>query len=276
MEKEAERMVEYVHGYTDRESERLHDQADTLEELLHSDTRYPENSLVLEAGCGVGAQSVILGKNSPDARFVSLDISEESICRARVLAGASGLCNFSFVRSDLFSLSFPSESFDHVFLCFVLEHLADPSRALESLRRVLRIGGTITCIEGDHGSCYFQPETKNAVSAWRCLIDVQARLGGDALIGRRLYPLLKGAGFDRISVSPRMVYSDETRPMMMEGFVRRTIIPMVEGVKEEAVSRGMMDEASWNQGIADLHATARPPEGTFCYTFFKGTGIRSR
>jgi hypothetical protein len=31
----------YVHGYDPRESERLHDQAGTLVDLLHDDTAYP-------------------------------------------------------------------------------------------------------------------------------------------------------------------------------------------------------------------------------------------
>jgi cyclopropane fatty-acyl-phospholipid synthase-like methyltransferase len=55
----------YVHGYSEREALRLHDQAMTLEELLHSDTHYQPGEKVLEAGCGIGAQTVILSKNSP-------------------------------------------------------------------------------------------------------------------------------------------------------------------------------------------------------------------
>jgi len=48
----------YVHGYDSRENKRLLDQAGTLVDLLHSDTSYPSGSVVLEAGCGVGAQTV--------------------------------------------------------------------------------------------------------------------------------------------------------------------------------------------------------------------------
>ena len=69
----------YVHGYSARESERLADQAQTLTDLLHHDTHYPAGSRVLEAGCGIGAQTVILAKNSPDALITSIDISEDSL-----------------------------------------------------------------------------------------------------------------------------------------------------------------------------------------------------
>jgi cyclopropane fatty-acyl-phospholipid synthase-like methyltransferase len=68
-------MMDYVHGYSIRENSRLHDQANTLTELLHHDTMYPPGSKVLEAGCGVGAQTVILARNNPEASITSIDIS---------------------------------------------------------------------------------------------------------------------------------------------------------------------------------------------------------
>ena len=179
-----------------------------------------------------------------------------------------------FCRGDLFRPPFPAESFDHVFVCFVLEHLAQPLAALQSLRALLRPGGSLTLIEGDHGSCYFHPETAAARSAWECLIRVQALLGGNSLIGRQVQPLLKGSGLREVSAGPREVYCDESRPQWMEGFVKKTIIPMVEGVRERALAEGMIDEATWRQGMRDLHATGTPPQGVFCYTFFKGVGVK--
>jgi hypothetical protein len=69
----------YVHGYHPRENERLQDQAGTLVDLLHDDTAYPGGSTVLEAGCGVGAQTITLAERSPDARFTSVDVSAHSL-----------------------------------------------------------------------------------------------------------------------------------------------------------------------------------------------------
>ena len=81
---------DYVHGYSNREGARLLDQASTLAELLHGDTRYPAGSSVLEAGCGVGAQTVILARNSPEARFGAAPLvgAKEGI-RALALADAA-------------------------------------------------------------------------------------------------------------------------------------------------------------------------------------------
>ena len=145
--------MSYVHGYDARESERLHDQAGTLVELLHGDTAYPAGAQVLEAGCGVGAQTVTLSANSPEAHFTSIDVSPESLAQAR----ARKLANVEFTHGDIFALPFDPGSFDHVFVCFVLEHLARPVEALTALTAMLKPEGTITVIEGDHGSAYFRP-----------------------------------------------------------------------------------------------------------------------
>ncbi|MFA6225438.1 MAG: class I SAM-dependent methyltransferase [Methanoregula sp.] len=147
----------YVHGYSARESERLADQAQTLTALLHDDTRYPAGTRVLEAGCGIGAQTVIRARNSPGAHITSLDISEDSIKRAEEKIRQEGITNVTFRQGDIFRLPFEPASFDHIFVCFVLEYLAEPQRALEQLRPLLKEGGTLTVIEGDHGSTFFHP-----------------------------------------------------------------------------------------------------------------------
>src|SRR6266540_977795 len=201
----------YVHGYSERERERLLDQASTLTELLHADTRYPRGSSVLEAGCGVGAQTVTLARNSPEARA--------------------------------------------------------------SLVSRLRPGGTLTVIEGDHGSTFFNPDDPDARRAIDCLVALQAGGGGDALIGRKLFPLLGAAGLRDVTISPRMVYVDSSRPEWVEGFTRNTFTAMVEGVREQALAAGLVDAEAWARGIAGLRRAAEA-DGVFCYTFFKGIGVR--
>lgn len=265
--------MEYVHGYSNREALRLADQADTLTEILHSGTAYPSRSRVLEAGCGVGAQTVVLAKNSPEAEITSVDISEESLNHAESLIRSEGISNVNFQQADIMNLPFPENSFDHVFVCFVLEHLQNPEHALQNLKRVLKEGGSITVIEGDHGSCYFHPETKEAVKVWDCLVQSQKCLNGNPMIGRELQPLLKNSGFRNIEISPKIIYVDSNRPELVDGFIKKTIIAMVEGVKDQALEKGMIHIETWNKGIEDLYKTAEP-SGTFFYNFFKGYGIK--
>src|SRR5438093_3510448 len=212
----------YVHGYAQTESIRLQDQANSLVDLLHHDTAYPDGSTVLEAGCGTGAQTITLARNSPGARITSVDISADSLTEAKAKIDAAGFANVAFRRADIFALPFAAQSFDHVFVCFLLEHVAQPVAALTALKRLLKPAGTITVIEGDHGSTYFHPDSALAHAAIRCQVDLQRDVGGNALIGRQLYPLMVEAGFGAVRVSPRMVYVDASRPDLVEGFTRRT------------------------------------------------------
>jgi SAM-dependent methyltransferase len=260
----------YVHGRSDREAERLNYQASKLVELLHHDTRYPPGSRVLEAACGVGAQTTILAKNSPGAEFVSIDISQESLARAKLRVSCEGITNVTFRKADVYNLPFRPETFDHIFVCFLLEHLPDPLLSLKKLKETLRPGGTITVIEGDHGSALFFPDSTDAHRVIDCLIQLQREMGGNALIGRELWHLMSDAGFTDIAVSPRQVYADRSHPESVEG-VKNIFVAMVEGVKEGAITRGLLDNETWESGIRDLYRTTEH-DGTFCYTFFKATG----
>jgi ubiquinone/menaquinone biosynthesis C-methylase UbiE len=261
----------YVHGYDHRENIRLQDQASTLVELLHSDTKYPAGSKVLEAGCGVGAQTITLAKNSPKALITSVDISETSLVEAKQKAVAAGLTNVKFEQADIFNLPYEPDSFDHIFVCFVLEHLSRPVEALKTLKNYLKQGGTITVIEGDHGSAYFYPDSEAAHKAIQCQVELQRRAGGNAMVGRELYPLLQNAGFGSIRVSPRMVYVDSSKPELVEGFTKKTFTAMIEGVREQAIESGIIGEQVFDRGIRDLYRTAEQV-GVFCYTFFKAVG----
>ena len=260
----------YVHGYSDRETERLYDQAGSVKDLVHQGTRYPSGSKILEAGCGVGAQTVTLAQNSPDAKFYAVDWSEKSLDLARHLVDQQGLNNVEFLQADLFNLPYETEFFDHLFVCHLLEHLQQPVAGLSALRAHIKKGGTVTVFEGDHGSCYFHPQSKDATMAWNCLVEVQRQLGANSLIGRELYPLIHESGFRDVRITPKMVYIDQSLPLLMESFVSKTIIPMVEGVKEAALDLGLTDDWTWQNGINDLHQITRVKDGTFCYTFFKG------
>ncbi len=266
-------MNNYIHGYSEKELKRLQDQANTLDELLHYDSIFPENSKILEAGCGVGSQIKIIAPKNPSCHFTSIDISETSLEKAKIMIQALNIKNVILQIGDIFDLHFEAESFDHIFVCFVLEHLSNPVQALLNLKKVLRKGGTITVIEGDHGSAYFYPRSDAAQKAINCQVQLQALHGGNALIGREIYPLLSKAGFSDCLVSPRMVYADSSKPELVEGFIKNTFTAMIDGVEKDALNNSLIDKYEWDQGIKDLYRTAEK-DGVFCYTFFKGKAIK--
>ena len=126
-------------------------------------------------------------------------------------------------------------------------------------------------IEGDHGSAFFHPASREAQATIDCQVALQAEAGGNALLGRQVQPLLSDAGYEHVSVRPLTVYADATRPALVDGFTRNTFIAMIAAVRDEAIAAGYITAPAWDRGLADLLRTAQIG-GTFHYTFFKALG----
>ncbi|WP_242441131.1 class I SAM-dependent methyltransferase [Streptomyces sp. CB02923] len=205
--------VAVLRRYSDQEARRLTGQAGTLAALLHAGTAYPAGSRVLEAGCGVGAQTVHLAASGPGARITAVDISADSLAQAHArLAARPHAATVRRQQAALTALPYADAPFDHLFVCFVLEHLPDPGRTLTDLRRVLRPGGGITVIEGDHGSAFFHPDSAHARVVIGHQVGLQAAAGGNALLGRQVQPLPAAAGYAEVTVRPRTASADAARP----------------------------------------------------------------
>lgn len=95
---------DYVHGYHAQEGHRLDDQAQTLADLLHADTRFLTGSHVLELGCGVGAQSVELLARSPGIELTCVDRSLESLRTAGGRLQRHGTVPVRLLQADLYDL----------------------------------------------------------------------------------------------------------------------------------------------------------------------------
>lgn len=264
---------DYIHGYSQEETMRLNDQANSIAELLHWDSKWKKDSLILEVGCGVGAQTRIIAKNNSDSNFISIDLSETSLKKAEESIREDGIKNVEFKAANMLNLPFRDNYFDHIFVCFVLEHISDPMEALQELKRVLKHNGTITTIEGDHGSTYFHPDSVLAKKVIETQVILQQQKGGNANIGRELYPMLIDSGFTDVTISPRQVYVNDSKPQLVEGFIKNTFIAMVKGITEEAQAKKIISKEEMNKGISDLNKTAQDG-GTFSYTFFKGTAVK--
>lgn len=103
---------DYVHGYAATAQARLCDQAATLESRLHRGARYPAGGTVLEAGSGVGAQTIPLLRQNPDAVLTCVDIAAASLAEALTRIRAAGLPVPALRQADLKALPFPRASFD--------------------------------------------------------------------------------------------------------------------------------------------------------------------
>jgi len=126
--------------------------------------------------------------------------------------------NIHFRVADVFDRPFPDDHFDHLFVCFLPgstwgirympsgssgESLNQRARSPSSRETTLRV---------------FLSGQRNRAVGDPVPVELQAEAGGNAMIGRQLYPLLTAAGYEEVAVTPRQVYADASRPQYVEGF----------------------------------------------------------
>src|SRR5580692_1232777 len=102
-------------------------------------------------------------------------------------------------RSPMCTLDAPDDTFDVVHAHQVLQHVADPVRALQEMRRVCRPGGVVAARDADYSGFIWFPRFP-ALDFWRDIYQQAARSnGGEPDAGRRLLSWALEAGFDDIT-----------------------------------------------------------------------------
>ena len=64
------------------------------------------------------------------------------------------------------------------------------------------------------------------------------------------------------------MYLDASRPGLVDGFARKTFTAMIQGVRQAALSAGLIEPHRSDEGIEHLLRTTKD-DGVLCYTFFK-------
>lgn len=108
----------------------------------------PQN--VLDVGCASGWLAARIAKILPQASVTGVDVSPKMIDYAKVVHP-----DINFVQADAQKLPFPKESFDLIVCTETLEHVVDPSKVLNEIKRCLADDG-IVVISMDSGSPLFK------------------------------------------------------------------------------------------------------------------------
>ena len=153
---------------------------------------------VLDLGCGTGEVISRLAAKFPRASFLGVDLEESHLERARARCAAFGP-RVRFETADAHALPYADAAFDFVVCRHVIQAVADPSRVLAEIRRVLRTGGRAHVIAEDYGMLWCHPTESNADYFWQVIPwRFEAAIGGDLHVGRKAFTLLYDLGFDDI------------------------------------------------------------------------------
>jgi SAM-dependent methyltransferase len=98
---------------------------------------------VLDVGCGTGQTTRDAARLAGDGWALGVDVSSESIDRARSLARAEGVGNVAFEAADAQDRAFGAASFDLATSRFGTMFFRDPVAAFANIGRALRPGGRL-------------------------------------------------------------------------------------------------------------------------------------
>lgn len=156
---------------------------------------------VLDCGCGPGSMTLGIAAVVDPGNTAGVDFGATQIARAR--AAARSRRHLSFLIADCYALPFAAATFDRAFSHALFEHLSEPVRAMEELKRVLKPNGLVGICSPDWGGFILSPPSDaltQAVLAYRAL---QTKNGGHVEAGRKLGANLATAGFEVIGMSAR-------------------------------------------------------------------------
>jgi ubiquinone/menaquinone biosynthesis C-methylase UbiE len=260
---------DYIHGYEGPEQRRLIEQAEHWRHtLICDDTELEPGTRLLEVGCGVGAVLAVLGQEYPGVHLHGVDIEPRQLESARRHLARSGV-DAVLREGDAQALPFPDESFDHVWMMWLLEHVADPPAALREARRVLAPGRAITAIEVDYSTVHAQPSTPALDALFRGVAGMMADQGwSDA--GTRLPGWLREAGFAQVDEGERKLWFQGAELAIQASYAADVMESAVTG--PTPLPGSTTDEL--HAGLDDLRKLASQPGAGVGWTFHKSTAVR--
>ena len=114
---------------------------------------------LLDVCCGTGDIAIALAQRGPGFRVTGLDFSPAML----EVAGrkGQGISNLQFLQGDAMKLPFADGTFDAACISFGLRNTPDYRRVLREMRRVVREGGKVYCLDS------FVPDNPAILPAYR-------------------------------------------------------------------------------------------------------------
>ena len=257
----------YIHGTQSEEQERLM--------LLNRLTNPPflkflelkPQDHILEIGSGLGILAAQVAEQLPEGKMTGIEYAEDQLKKA-----PKDIPNLHFVQGDAHHLPFDDNSFDVVYGRYILEHVFDPRRVVSEIRRVLKPGGHVFLQENNIRAVDFYPDCPAFMKAWNQFIELQGKLGGDALIGKKLHALLSETSFSDIQLSVATEihhFGQSTYPDWLENLKGN-----VESARESLLNHDLLSEKEYQQALDELEQLKYNALGSAYFYWNRASAIK--
>jgi ubiquinone/menaquinone biosynthesis C-methylase UbiE len=117
------------------------EEAERLAERATAGLANADKLLAIDLACGPGTYTRPLAMRVRHA--IGADLTPAMVEKARAEAARDGIANIEFVCADIYDLPFADGSAGIVSCGYAFHHIADPTRALAEMTRVLQPGGRL-------------------------------------------------------------------------------------------------------------------------------------
>jgi SAM-dependent methyltransferase len=201
---------------------------------------------VVEIGCGNGNIACWVAEQvGTRGKVVGIDNSPDQIDQAQRQAQARGLRNIEFRVGDAYAPGLPEESFDIAYGRLILMHLADPEKALQGMRRLVRPGGRVACEEMDLSRWLCDPPSDGLRRFYEFNVALGERHGGHFRLGSSLHRLFQQTGFGEADAAANF-------PLSLRGEQKRLLELTFREFAPELVRESLAAQSEVDQIAAEL------------------------
>ncbi len=152
---------------------------------------------ILDVGCGPGTITADLARLSTN-EIIGIDQDGAVIKKAQEDFKKQGLSNLKFQVGQVYELDFADQSFDIVHAHQVLQHLVNPIKALQEMKRVCKSQGIVAVRDVDYAMMTWYPGNPLLGEFLDKYHQVAFSLGAQPDAGRRLLAWANKVGFSSI------------------------------------------------------------------------------
>ncbi len=208
-------------------------------------------------GCGNGHTAIKLAAIAgPAGRVVGVDADPGVLEVARQEA-ARGARPVEFREADALNLG-EADTYDLAYARFLLTHLPDPEKGLQSLIGATRPGGIVAVEDIDFHSYFSYPLNQSFDRYVELYRETGLRTGADPLIGPRLVGMFLDSGLEDVDFHT-------VEPLFREGPGKAIPQLTMEHIRESVVASGLGTNAEVDQIVADLDVLRLDPRSLMGY-----------
>ncbi|HEX7072273.1 MAG TPA: methyltransferase domain-containing protein [Rhodothermales bacterium] len=265
----------YLHGTHPEEQARL----TTLNQLLN------ERSLaqmvprpgerILDMGSGLGQFTRMMARTAGRGRVLGIERSEEQIAEALRQARADGEEDLvEFRRGNVYDPPLDDSewgTFDLAHARFVLEHVPEPLRVVQTMVRAVRAGGRIVLEDDDHDLLRLYPDCPGFAELWTAYTRSFDRLGNDPFVGRRLVSLLHRAGA-RHTRTTMLHFGGSAAHPHWPGLTHN-IAYIIDQARPVILQHDLLEEEALDAGLDSFRSWTQRPDATVWYATMWAEGV---